>query len=73
MRPRLVFVLLSWLVQDRAPSGATLADFLLSLPKGDLWEDAAVRACLDYVVQSKHLRVAQEWQGMFQMLLESLA
>lgn len=57
------------LAQDRAASRATLGDFLLSLPKGDLWEDADVRGCLEYVVQSKHLRVPQEFQRMFHMLV----
>lgn len=45
-----------------------LKEVLLSLPDGDLWEDAKVLECLDYVLKSKLLKVPQEYKDVFPRL-----
>ena len=41
-----------------------LKDLLRSLPQGDLWEDAQILECLDYIVKSKLLRVPEEYREL---------
>ena len=45
-----------------------LKEVLLSLPDGDLWEDAKVLECLDYVLKSKLLKVPEEYKDVFPRL-----
>ena len=45
--------------------GVPLKDLLLDLPEGDLWEDAKVMPCLDYVLKSKLLKVPDEYKDVF--------
>lgn len=45
-----------------------LRDVLLSMPANDLWEDAEVLKCLDYVLGSKHLVIPMEYQDVYETL-----
>lgn len=41
-----------------------LKDLLRSLPQGDLWQDAKILECLDYIVKSKRLMVPEEYRDL---------
>ncbi len=45
-----------------------LRDVLLSMPANDLWEDAEVLKCLDYVLGSKRLVIPREYQDVYETL-----
>ena len=45
-----------------------LKDMLLHLPPGDLWHDGRLTECLDYVLNSKLLRVPEEYKDVFPQL-----
>lgn len=45
-----------------------LKDMLLNLPPGDLWHDGRLTECLDYVLNSKLLRVPEEYKDVFPQL-----
>ena len=39
-----------------------LRDLLFSLPPGDVWEDAQILPCLEYVLASKYLVTPEEYK-----------
>lgn len=41
-----------------------LKDLLRSLPQGDLWQDAKILECLDYILKSKLLMVPEEYRDL---------
>lgn len=51
-------------VTDETP----LVDLLLAMPMGDVWADAGIMDCLEYVLASKYFKIPKEYEDKFQEL-----
>ena len=46
-----------------------MCELLVNIPTGNLWEDAELVQCLNYVLASKRLVIPEEYQPVFHIFL----